>query len=327
MKNAIRRMLSRLLGGLVHSRCFAYDRTRFEKYSGKANPSARDALLALIAIRFHVLEKGLTMPNRRLAFGKKRVLQLIDLIGRYERLHGEPAEQVVHAIAVIREYREMHSQVFVKGNHDDSFWEALDRFLTAHADVPAARQLHFTRQAFYADRDADFVRLAHARHSVRNYAPVPVPVERIRRAVELAMTAPSACNRQPCRVHCVTDKENVAAVLELQAGCRGFAHLVDKVLLVTSDLECAPMTRERNDVFTNGGIFLMNLCYALYHEEVAHCILNWSRPPKEDLALRKIVKMKPSECVVAVLSCGEVPDEFDVAASPRKGVDSAFVLH
>lgn len=327
MKNEFFELVGGLFGLKNESRFFDYDRKRFARHSGLTNPSARQSLLSSITIDYHVLEKGLTMPNRRLGFGKDRVRHLISLLNRCSREFGITDDVAVHAVGVLRAYREIHDVNFVKNDHDKDYWTSIDGFLDRYPSIPAVCQLHFTRERFFADRNADFRRLAFARHSVRNYAARELPVERLRRAVELASTAPSACNRQPCRVHCVTDANTIADVLKLQGGCRGFAALTNKLLILTSDLECAQKGRERNDVYTNGGIFLMNLCYALYHEEVAHCILNWSRTPKEDLKLRKLVAMKPSESVVAVLSCGEAPDEFDVAVSPHKSVDETFVLH
>ncbi|MFR4831476.1 MAG: nitroreductase family protein [Bifidobacterium sp.] len=45
------------------------------------------------------------------------------------------------------------------------------------------------------------------RHSVREFAEAPVTVEEIMNAVRVAMRTPSVCNRQPTRVHIITDAE------------------------------------------------------------------------------------------------------------------------
>ena len=45
------------------------------------------------------------------------------------------------------------------------------------------------------------------RHSVREFAETPVTVEEIMNAVRVAMRTPSVCNRQPTRVHIITDAE------------------------------------------------------------------------------------------------------------------------
>ena len=151
-----------------------------------------------------------------------------------------------------------------------------------------------------------------------------MPIERIRSAVHLALNTPSACNRQHCRVYCITQQDTINKALEIQKGSRGFGHLANKLLVVTSNLEDVLWIGERNDAFINGGLFLMNLCYALHYEKIAHCILNWSRTPEEDMALRTLIPLMDSETVSALLTCGEVPDEFEIASSPRKNIDICF---
>ena len=113
-------------------------------------------------------------------------------------------------------------------------------------------------------------------------------------------------------------------LLDLQGGSRGFGQLADKLLVVTSDLSCTVDIRERNDVYTNGGLFVMQLCNALYYYKIGYCILNWTQPPKNDVKIRKILPLRPSEEVIVMLTCGIAPSEFDVAASPRKAVSEVF---
>ena len=49
---------------------FAYDETRFWQYAG-CNVNSRESLRAGITVSYHIIEKGLTMPNRRLGFGER----------------------------------------------------------------------------------------------------------------------------------------------------------------------------------------------------------------------------------------------------------------
>lgn len=132
----------------------------------------------------------------------------------------------------------------------------------------------------------------------------------------------------------MTDRGLVRKCLALQNGNRGFGHLADKLLILTADLR-AVWGAERNDLFTNAGIYLMNLCYALHKNRVAHCMLNWSVSPETDAALRKILHTPPqsgaelqdSETVIVFIACGDVPEKFKLASSPRKSVDETLVLH
>ena len=327
IKQTIKRLLGQrlvlagkiLLRGVPQSqncRYFDYDRERFYRYSGVGHPDSKETLVARIVILCHVLEKGLTMPQRKTVFGVDVVDSLIQRVTTYETKFGDDNSQVVHAIGVLKAYRQ-----FRETNNSSSFgdekWERLVSFCNNHTGITEAKQLHLTREAFYKDKEAAFPVFAHARHSLRNYTDEPLSIHRLQKAIDLAQTTPTACNRQYCRTHCISDKTKMARLLEIQGGSRGFGHLADKLLIVTADLVALTQPRERDDLFTNGGMYLMNLCYALFYFEIAHCVLNWSREPEEDLAARQILDIKPSETIIAILTCGNAPEQFDVALSPR----------
>lgn len=323
--NVARRAKRRLFGGpdSPEKPYFEYDRGRLARFSGVFATDTHAAALAKLILYYHALEKGLTMPSRRMGFGKDVVRGTMTRVDAYERTFGWDA-QSKHAAGVVRAYGELHDRWEGK-SEDPAFWREVEDFVSRHANIPSAKQFHWGKSEFFSKRDAPFPVFAASRHCVRDYGPGQISVERIREAVKLAATAPSACNRQYVRVHCVSDKRKIADVLALQNGNRGFGHLADKLLVVTADLAGLDNPGERNDLFTNGGIFLMNLSYALHYHEIAHCILNWSVKPARDLSLRQLLSLAESESVVALLTCGELPPEFDVAASPRKDVDDIFV--
>ena len=194
--------------------------------AGALHLERRAAACAEIVMGYHVLEKGLTMPRRRLGFGKGAVVHLANLVDAFERRFGRGDAQVEHAVGVLRAYRELHRD-----------WPEpmprLDAFLSAHAETRAAVEPHVTRSEFFAAKDAPFPEFAASRHVVRHFAGA-VPRETIEAAVSLALTAPSACNRQHARVHAVDDPELRDRLFELQGGTRGFGADADKVLVVTS---------------------------------------------------------------------------------------------
>ena len=328
MRNRLNRMLGR--DRRIASRDFLWDFARYWNHSGRANPEARDALLAKIIMTYHVLEKGLTMPARRLGFGKDVVQRLMSFVDEYVGRYGLDNWQVRHAVGVLKEYRELHLTMrYSFPSEEDEYWRTLATFLSKHPDITASHQIHITRDDFFALTNSPFPEFAKSRHMVRNYALEELPTERVIDAVKIALSAPSACNRQYTRCHCLSDKRICQALLSLQRGNRGFGPLASKVLVITVDREGIDSTGERNDIYTNGGMFLMNLCYALHYCNVAHCVLNWSRSADDDDAARSIIgnHLKKSETIVALLSCGIAPDEFDVAMSPRKELAEVLVIH
>lgn len=299
-------------------RAFAYDRRQFMENAGALHLDRKAAARAEIVMGYHVIEKGLTMPRRRLGFGKGAVVHLMNLVDSFERRFGSDP-QVRHAVGVLRAYRELHRD-------SPEAMPRLDAFLAARPDVPAAIEPHVTREAFFAAKDASFPAFAASRHVVRHFAG-PVPKETVETAVSIALTAPSACNRQPVHVHAIDDHSLRDKLFALQGGTRGFGQDADKVLVVTADLSCIRWAWERHDCYVNGGIFVMNLCYALHYQGVAHCILHWSVSPEADKAARALLGIPENEAIVQVIACGMPPEEFDVAASPRLPVSDVLTWH
>ena len=283
-------------------RAFRYDRAQFMANAGALHLDRMAAARAEIVMGYHVLEKGLTMPRRRLGFGRGAVVHLVNLINSFEKRFGGDDPQVRHAVGVLRAYRELHRE------RPDPM-PRLDAFLASHPDIPAADEPHVTREAFFAAKDAPFPQFAASRHVCRHFAG-PVPRETIEAAVSLALTAPSACNRQHARVHVIDDPA-----------------LRDWLFAVTADLSTVRWGWERHDCYVNGGIFVMNLCYALHYLGVAHCILHWSVSPEVDRAAHEFLGIPANEAIVQVIACGMPPEEFDVAASPRLAVSDVLTRH
>lgn len=307
----------------VCARLRRYDLWRLCQASWVKRALSRETRVAEIVVHYHVVEKGLTMPGRRLNFGHAMVTLLARQCLAFQETFGvEGAPQVRHAIAVLRAYAALHDPS--ARAEAPAFWADFGELLARLPEVPPATQPHVTREAFFAAVHADFEAFARSRHTLRHYAG-PLPIERVRAAVALACeTAPSACNRQHARVRCVSDPALRDRLLALQNGNRGFGHLADKVLVVSADCDDLLSPAERNDAYVNGGIFLMNLCYALHYHQIAHCMLNWSVSPETDRALRALIPIRESEIVLALLTCGEAPECFDVAMSPRRPVAEMY---
>ena len=303
---------------------FNYDKRRFKKLSGSFNQMNQMCALSQIIMAYHVLEKGLTMPNRRLGFGHNAVLELMSLIEKYELQFGNH-DQVRHAAGCVATYLKLHQDEKYDMTSDPEFWERINTFVLKQKSNPVEMILT-TRDAFFALTQADFEQFAKSRHTVR-YFEGEVDKQKIEKAVTLAMTAPSACNRQYIRIHCVSNHETRDAILALQNGNRGFGNTADKLLVITADLQGLRWHEERNDLYTNAGIMLMNLSYALHYCQLGSCILNWSVSPENDQKARKILLLPNSETIVAILAVGELPKTLQICPSPRKSLSEVLIHH
>ena len=120
------------------------------------------------------------------------------------------------------------------------------------------------------------------------------------------------------------EKDLIEQVLKVQSGNRGFGHLANKLIVLTVESGAFLGLNERNDVFVNGGIYAMNLLYALHYYQIGACPLNWCSMPEQDLELRKICNILHSEAVIMLIACGGVPDKFKLVASHKD--DSSNIL-
>lgn len=309
------------------NRLYKYDKQLFVAYSGALGCHTREQLLSKIILSYHVIEKGLTMPHRRLDFGHGAVLSLISLIRDFENIYGRDDDQVTYAIGVIIEYKKIHDELGCELS-DENFRRILNEFCLQNCDCVPSEQLQFTHDAFFDNVESPFPQFARSRHSCRHFIG-NVDDSKIRAAVVLAMTTPSACNRQHWRVHCISDHCTRDAIFDIQKGKgnRGFGEDADKLLVITSDLQDLQWIEERNDVFVNGGMFLMNLCYALHYYKIAHCVLNWSVSIDGDIAIHRQANIPVYERIVGMVACGNAPAEFSVAVSKRKNSKMILKFH
>jgi nitroreductase len=189
------------------------------------------------------------------------------------------------------------------------------------------KQLHYTREGFTKANSAPFDEFSQSRHSVRNYSQEKIPLEELISAVTIAQNAPSSCNRQPVRVYIITNVDLIKEILKLQGGTRGFGDLATALFVVTSNVSLFQDLMERWQPTLNAGFFGMSLLYALHFKKIGACTLNWSEDKRKDQALRKLLNIPEFEHIHFLISCGYLPDEFDIAASKRnKATDICKII-
>ena len=178
---------------------------------------------------------------------------------------------------------------------------------------------------FFSSNEDPFLSFAASRHSVRNFKG-SASIKQINDSIELALTAPSACNRQAVKCHIFNDKEMVKKVITCQNGNRGFGHLIPQLCVITVDLRMIGVN-EQNDIYFNAGLFAMNLSYAFHYNKIGSCMLNWSVTPNKDRKLKKIASIPKPESVVVIMAFGIPADELEIARSNKKGLEDTIILN
>ena len=276
-------------------------------YRGKEYLSNR------LLVMEHSVEKGITMPNRHFGFGYGVVRLLIASCREYIEKYGKDSSQLQIAIDGLEEYLDIHK----KANYTlpEDIKESIISLLEYKAmDSVTCKQVSMDKFFEYTD----FYSFAHSRHTCRWFSEQDIPNELISKVIELANTAPSACNRQSVRVTCVSDNKKDEC-LSLQNGNRGFGDRINKLLVVSFqqpsweyDIQSAG--------YLDAGIYTMNILYALHYYHLCACTLNAHLTRDNLRKLRTIIHLPPCEVPAVFIGIGMPEETMMIAKSERLNV-------
>jgi nitroreductase len=75
---------------------------------------------------------------------------------------------------------------------------------------------------------------------------------------------------------------------------------------------------ERNQLYIDGGVFLMNLLYALHYYKIGACPAHWGFNYKQDKEIQKELNLSGSEKVICLIPIGIPKEEFKTTLSLRR---------
>ena len=137
------------------------------------------------------------------------------------------------------------------------------------------------------------------------------------------MRTPTVCNRQPARLRIILNSGIIGKALDYQGGFNGYK-LPPALLLVTADNAVFMAPQERNEGFTDGGLFGMSLLLSLEREGLAACPLNTMMKEGPEKATRKLLNIPENENMVMYIAVGHFPDEVKTCVSHR--FDAADII-
>lgn len=289
---------------------YRYDSDRYFKYSAMERSDA-EVIAAEIRLLVHALEKGLSVKEQRADFGREKAFALLELIRKYQESGNDPDPQsVVLAKAVLGSY----VQNRIERGEDVSFIPEEFRTVSGLAGA----------MLYHKSDCSAFAEIARNRHSIRYFSKEPVIPGQLFAAVKLAQTAPSACNRQATRIYACTHPEKIGQIITKHGGLRGFSN-IGAILALTGDLSLYQNEYERNTVFVDGGIFLMNLLYALEANNLAACPIIWGAEPDNDSFLYQLLGIPESHEIISLVVVGKHPgDAVKIPCSQKRDTEDIF---
>jgi nitroreductase len=164
------------------------------------------------------------------------------------------------------------------------------------------------------------------RRSVRWYKDKDVPITLIEKAVNLATLAPSACNRQPYSFYVSETQKKAVEIALCAGGTPGWADGIPCTIAIIGDLSAYPRERDRHLIYVDGSLASMQLMLALETLGLSTCPINWPDIESAEKKMATLLKLKPYERPVMLLSVGYALDQGGVAYSQKKNANTLIKI-
>lgn len=274
---------------------------------------------------YHKLEKGLSLPNPRVGFGRENANHLLSILKKYVKSYGWDETSVISLNTLYAYYN------FNKKNNLNisDLYDMLESLKTTVPNELSIKTggVHEIKKEDIDKRRINFKEFAYSRYSIRNFENSDVSLEIIREAVSIAQKTPSVCNRQSTNVYVFNDNPLKKEILQYQNGNAGFGDGASKILIITSELKDFRGGIERNQSFIDGGMYAMSLIYALHSLGVGTCPLNLCVTNETEMKLKKLAKIGESEVLIMMVAVGNIPERVMVASSSRRNIDKVLSIN
>lgn len=285
----------------------------------KKNQFNKNGIAADVIRLTHSIEKGLSLKKIRQGFGHKKQTELMEMIGIIEKNNNNYYDEIIKmAVNALNSYLEYHKEI----GYRDDYFDTLENFVYLHREY---LQSNYGGTKILNKEDLKFninevERVFKTRHSIRDFDNKPVDEEIIKKAIEIAQSAPSACNRQGYRCY-VVDKSKANGIKNWLSGVGGFSDNLDKVILITGKISSYRFD-ENYQYIVSASIFGAYLSLALHLYGIGACIIQ--RPvvwTKDWENIKKEYKIEKDEQIVLCIGIGMLKDKTKVPISHRLSID------
>ena len=253
----------------------------------------------------HRIEKGLTNKHPRKKFGHSVLLELSNEIDRLNNISNIDQNEIFWAIHTLESYL-AHTEDPVRVKNCLMKLQALSTTMELASEQDSSNM-----------DSATLNKLFNTRKSVRYYLPQKPNPSSIHRAVNMAKTAPSACNRQPFHLRLLEERSDIQYIGGMAPGTNGFLNNIPTLGVLIGHASAFRYSRDRHLIHLDGGLFLGHLLPALTSFNISTCVLNWTPDWKSDRAAIKYLKLDLSKTVICLLAMG-IKDQTPTPTSIKK---------
>jgi len=266
-----------------------------------------------------MLEKGLSMRPRRETFAAAYIEDVVAQFLRGASPRGLTESDLGWAEDVLDDYFQA-----TRDSPDTDISRARGAFLGRSAPERSGAHKGPARRGNPQSsvRYDDLSRLAQQRQSVRWFQSEPVSRREIDRALEVAIEAPTACNRIPYRFVILDQGSDAADIARLAGGTAGFADNIPALVVAVGDLSAYSEDRDRHLIYIDSSLAIMSLLFALEAQGISSCCINWPDVPHREREMTRALGLAPYERVIMLVALGYADPEGYVPGSAKTDLRS-----
>ena len=316
---ALKRLKKYLRGILI------YHRER--KQVSIALAEKKEVLMARIVRFVHSIEKGLSIESPRPEFGYDKIKKMYSWINEYLDLEDIDKTCIYMAADALADYLKYHETIGVDTEKIYEIRTIASRLKEIKEEdgvegvFGGVQTIEKSQMLFDISKIEQFFT---TRHSIRQFKKESVPNELIEKAIDLAQTAPSACNRQAVRAYCVEAQRFIDLYPAKLEGVGGFIESSDKIVLITGKISSYEYSEHKQFV-VSAGIFVGYLTLALHGIGVGTCVVQRSLVPDNTWhEFCSKTGIPSDEQAVCLLAVGQLDEKIVVPVSKRFDIKKIF---
>lgn len=277
-----------------------------------------------ILLKVHSLEKGMCLPLQR-PFGYEKCKDLIDYLTTYKNL-GYDLKTTAYQMgnAIIEKWLNLYK---------NNGWPETDNYLIIKSylknspmeidkRIIVGCKVHIKPEII---SENNFANVINSRYSVRDFSKKPLAEADVIECVEMAIKAPTACNRQMCKIYSIKNNTSKDLLTKELHGTGGFNISTVNYFVVTFDLAAFDFYGERNQGYLNSGLVAMNFANALHNKGIGSCFMQLGNTFDEEKRIKRTIGIPENERIAVILGTGYYKDESVIPCSCRKTVEEVLV--
>lgn len=287
----------------------------------KKNKGMQSSSSALLRRNIHRLEKGLIMRPRRNIFALDYLPETINTYERATLQQGFSESELQWAKDILTEY------FTVVDKHHPVIASSYAQFRAIHEQLLVTHKKPY-QQADKVKHNISYEQLTclvQARRSTRWFNSQTVEQEKIEQAVNIALQAPSACNRQPYEFYVIQNQPLLSKLANLPGGTTGFADNIPCLIAVVGDLSYYPESRDRHVIYIDGSLASMQFMLALETLGLGSCPINWPELYMLDKKVTKLLNLPHYKRVVMFIAVGYPDKQGQIAYSDKKRAQDTII--